>query len=103
MRWSVLTKEPVRVALEALGISDSTLTGYTVEGAVVPAGTSPSSWATASWAASTDPDYPAALIPVGPATSIGTLTAGTRYDVYTRVTGGAIIAVTKAPGDLEAY
>lgn len=103
MRWSVLTKEPVRVALEAIGISDTTLTSYTVEGAVVQAGTAPSNWVTASWANSTDPDYPAALIPVGPGTSIGALTAGLRYDIYTRVTGGALIAVTKAPGDLEAY
>lgn len=106
MRISALSKEAVRIPLAAIGVSSATLVGYTVELAVVAIGTTPSSgdWKTGTWSASTDIDYPAGALVIGPSSSSGvTLTAGTTYEGYARVTGGGMTAVVKARDVIEAF
>jgi hypothetical protein len=87
---SPLTTEYVRVPVAAsLAGSSVNITGDQVQLAVVPTGTAPgvSDWFFGAWEidATTDPDTYYAVLLVGPAPGVVSLTAGNIYDVYVKV------------------
>lgn len=101
---SAQSKEAIRVGVHATGITDATLVSYTVELAVLAALTAPAGgdWKSAVWTGTTEPDYPAAKLVIGPSSSSGiTLVDGTTYNVWVRVTGGGLTPVVRA-GPIDA-
>lgn len=81
-------------------------TSHTVEIAVKAGSTAPSSgdWKTASWVTNTTtvpPTYSARLL-IGPGSNNVTLTAGTDYTVWARITSSPELPVLTA-GQIRAY
>lgn len=102
------SKENLRVpGIVVHGVALATLVGYTVELAVVAVGTAlntSSDFHTATWETpgSTDTSATAYLL-VGPSGGAVTLTAGTTYNVWVRVTGGSVADIWQTPGTVTAY
>ncbi|MFI7468157.1 hypothetical protein [Nonomuraea sp. NPDC049646] len=93
LRIPALSKEYVPVPIS--GPAD--LSSLPVQMAVVPQGADPSSsWQTADWS----DDGTAALILVGPGSTIGALTKGLTYDIWVKITSTPEIPVL-GPFDLH--
>lgn len=94
----------VKVTATTVAGTSVAVTGYTVTVAVLPVATedpSDSDFKAASW--QTGPKGTFAVLLVGPGSAVGTLTAGTTYKVWAKITASPEVPVVKSPDRLIVY